>query len=741
MDDIVTWLQHHGYAPLTVCNQIKGFSHVLRWLKRRRGSALIGLTQVDLTAARGWFRRRRPDVAAATRTLGRFFRERHLISEGRPAPLPASERELEAHVTYLREMRGLAAATVLGHQRRLRFFLRFLKFDQHPTVISSLRMDQIDAFLRQSAKTNNRFSLQHVVASLRSFLRHQHAQGILKQPLHQQIDTPRTYRLEQLPRALPWAQVVALLRSIDRSQPDGVRDFTMLYLAARYGLRSGELVRLTLDHLDWQAGTLQVPQHKTRQTLQLPLTDEAGTVLAQYLKAGRPQSKHRELFLRRRAPAGALAPTAVHDILEDRIRRSGLELPIVGTHVLRHSFAVHLLRRGVPMKQIGDALGHRDCDSTSGYLRLAVDDLRAVGLPVPKTTKPVALEPSRWRQRLPKVRTSKLRSPLTTADFGSGLAPALRNYLATRRALGRRFIGEEEMLRRWDDFLRRHFGQSREVRPEMFHRWTKTMPHLTANVRRNHLRVVRNFLLYYARSHPKTYLPDLATFPKSSPYLSPRLVTPAEMARVLATAKQLPASYSNPLRAQTIHLALGLLFCCGLRRGELLRLRLRHFDSTEDVLRIEETKFHKSRLVPLDCSVARELRNYVELRRRHRLPVQPESPLLYSNRRPAPADVYCAEALTSNWQYLCVTAGVLDEKGRPPRIHDLRHSFAVAALHRWYQQGVEVQTKLPHLATYMGHVCAVSTHHYLHLTPDLRNAASQRFHQYAIDIFGHGGEQ
>jgi integrase len=157
----------------------------------------------------------------------------------------------------------------------------------------------------------------------------------LKQPLHQQIDTPRTYRLEQLPRALPWSQVVALLRSIDRSQPDGIRDFTMLYLAARYGLRSGELVRLTLDHLDWRAGTLQVPQRKTRQTLQLPLTDEAGTVLAQYLKAGRPRSEYRELFLRRRAPAGALAPTAVHDILEDRIHRSGLKLPRVGTHVLR----------------------------------------------------------------------------------------------------------------------------------------------------------------------------------------------------------------------------------------------------------------------------------------------------------------------------------------------------------------------------------------------------------------------
>jgi len=213
------------------------------------------------------------------------------------------------------------------------------------------------------------------------------------------------------------------------------------------------------------------------------------------------------------------------------------------------------------------------------------------------------------------------------------------------------------------------------------------------------------------------------------------------MARLLATANHLPASSANPLRAKTIHLALGLLFCCGLRRGELLRLHLRHFDSTEDVLRIEETKFHKSRLVPLHRSVAQELRNYVALRRRHRLPVQPESRLLYSQRRPAPDDSYCAEALTGNWQYLCVAAGVLDDRGRPPRIHDLRHSFAVAALHRWYRQGVEVQAKLPHLATYLGHVCAASTHHYLHLTPDLRNAASQRFHQFALNIFGHGGDQ
>jgi integrase len=211
------------------------------------------------------------------------------------------------------------------------------------------------------------------------------------------------------------------------------------------------------------------------------------------------------------------------------------------------------------------------------------------------------------------------------------------------------------------------------------------------------------------------------------------------MARVLAAASKLPASPSNPLRAQTIHLALVLLFCCGLRRGELLRLQLHHFDSKEKILRIEQTKFHKSRLVPLSRSVAEELRSYLELRRCHRLPMQCDSPLIWSNHRPAPADVYCAAALTSNWQYLCLASRVVDDRGRPPRLHDLRHSFAVGALHRWYQQGVEVQAKLPHLATYLGHVCPVSTHHYLHLTPALREAASQRFHEYALDIFGHGG--
>jgi integrase len=314
---------------------------------------------------------------------------------------------------------------------------------------------QIEAFLRKSARTNNRFSLQHIVATLRAYLRERHAQGILPRPLHLQIDTPRAYRGERLPRALPWVQVQAFIQSIDRSEPFGRRDFTLLYLAAAYGLRSGELVRLTLDDIDWRGRSLRVIQTKTRQTLQLLLTDEAANVLIDYLRKARPQSAQRQLFLRMRAPFIPLQPAAVNHVLEHRLRCSGLNLPPFATHVLRHSFATRLMHQGVSIKAIGDALGHRDIESTSVYLRLNVDDLRAVALPAPVTPpgQPIKLVPSK---SLPRIRPGRPSHNLP-ARFHSRFAPSLQRFVDLKRALGRIFKGETAVLRHWDDFIHRQY--------------------------------------------------------------------------------------------------------------------------------------------------------------------------------------------------------------------------------------------------------------------------------------------
>src|SRR4030095_8553835 len=143
------------------------------------------------------------------------------------------------------------------------------------------------------------------------------------------------------------------------SQPHGLRDYTMLFLMAACGLRSSEVVALTLDDIDWRAGVLRIPQRKTRQHLILPLTDEVGNVLQRYLKNGRRPSQRRELFFRARAPFGPLDSTSVHDIFNHRIRSGGLDIAAQGTYCLRHVFAVLLLRQRVTLKSIGDAWASR----------------------------------------------------------------------------------------------------------------------------------------------------------------------------------------------------------------------------------------------------------------------------------------------------------------------------------------------------------------------------------------------
>ena len=142
-----------------------------------------------------------------------------------------------------------------------------------------------------------------------------------------------------------------------------------------------------MDDIEWRAGRLRVPRPKTKTPIVLPLTEEIGAALLDYLRHARPNLPHREVFLRVRAPAGPLAPTAVTEAFQGWSRRGALSIPYQGPHCLRHSLAVHLLRRGTSLKAIGDLLGHRSAESTCVYLRLHVDDLRDAALDLPKEAR------------------------------------------------------------------------------------------------------------------------------------------------------------------------------------------------------------------------------------------------------------------------------------------------------------------------------------------------------------------
>jgi site-specific recombinase XerD len=382
LDGLAAWLVQGGYPQGCVRRQIRATPRIECALQNQGVDVLHDVDREQLRACTPDRAVDAPDLAAAVRTLVRYLDELGFF----PAPDPPGriEAKLEDYRTYLEEVRGLASSTLAQHLRTASQFLRHLEFEAAPSRLAALAPGDIESFVRAAGVRLSRESLQHQVAHLRSFLRFLATRGETPSGLETQIDTPRVYRGERLPRALPWETVRALLDSIDRSTPIGRRDYAILLLIATYGLRAGEIVALTLDDVEWRAGRIRIVQRKTDTPLLLPLTDAVGEALLEYLRHGRPALPCRMIFLRHRAPAGVLKPTAVTEIFQAWSRRSGLAIPFQGPHCLRHSYAVHLLRQGVSLKTIGDVLGHRSAESTCVYLRLAVDDLRDAALPLPQ---------------------------------------------------------------------------------------------------------------------------------------------------------------------------------------------------------------------------------------------------------------------------------------------------------------------------------------------------------------------
>ena len=266
----------------------------------------------------------------------------------------------------------------------------------------------------------------------------------------------------------------------------------------------------------------------------------------------------------------------------------------------------------------------------------------------------------------------------------------------------------------------------------MFATWAEVHAIVSPTTRRHRMLCVQKFCRYLARFRPATFVPDVRTFPRKLDHQAPFLLTKAEVARILFKTATLKVGWQNSFRRPTMRLAWILLYCCGLRRGELLHLRLADADMDQGVLRINETKFHKTRLVPFSSSVRKELRRYLRQRRRQGFPMDVSTPLLWNGRQGDEGGPISPATLTSNWVGACQSAGVFSHHGRTPRIHDLRHSFAVEALRQGYRRGSEPQATLPRLARYLGHVSPDFTHHYLKFTEPLRTAASKRFHRVAI---------
>ncbi len=733
LDDFVPWAFGRGYTRHTVYLQLDSVRHLAAWFRKHIPRSVRSLRAEDLAAAHRCFARRRrdPRYVWGLRGFAAFLQTHGFLKPSRPKPLSRSEREVIRLLEHLRKDRGAAESTCASYRWRARHFLKFLGFDRHQRALQTLTLATVHRYLRSVSGPYRRTTMQHVVGSVRGFLRFEFIRGVLPRPLHIQIDSVRTHRDEHLPYPVQWTELQQLLRRIDRSTPLGARDYAVLLIAATYGLRASDVANLTLDAVDWRERKIQIVQCKTRHPLSLPLTDEVGAALVNYLRRGRPASSCRQIFLRSLAPIAPLSLPGMSNILRWASQTAGVTLKAAGFRCLRHSLALRLLRQGASTKDIGDIFGHRHTTSTSAYLRLDVDDLRQVALPVPRqgpgdvpTKTPSPAVSARWRVGA--------RTAPRGWGWRSFLKKPLADYLSVQRALGRGYETPERTLRGLDCFLVRRYPRARRLTSAMFAAWAAGLHSLCPTTARMRMLCVRKFCCYLARSRPGIFIPDLRTFPKELPHQAPYLVSPSEVARVLTATAKLRATRGNPLHPQTIRIAFLLTFCCGLRKSEVLKLRLADLDTEAMVLRINETKFGKSRLVPVSPSVAEELRRYLAQRRRHHLPMEPDAPLVWNGwpRHNGHVRALSPTPFWLTWQRVCREALVFDHRGRPPRLHDLRHGFAVEALRRGYDAGLNAQAVLPRLARYLGHAGAQFTHYYLKFTEPLRCAASDRFRQH-----------
>jgi integrase/recombinase XerD len=346
------------------------------------------------------FRNRRYRATTGVRKLHRSAIHMLLrLAHGQwPAPkTPTNELErvhaqvVKEYDAWMSELRGLSVQTRNDRCAEAHRFLKWLRSKAGKEEFSAIAVTDIDLYVQWRLAGVGRPSCKRITVHLRSFLRHLYFSGKTGRDLSTAVIGPTLYAFEGIPSALSAGDVRNVLRSTRRDRsPIGRRDYAILTLLTTYGLRAGEITALRLEDIDWKHGRLRVRHSKTGIHSELPLLREAGDAILDYLRRGRPNTAHRELFMRSRAP---YRPFVRGSSLYTPIRRRLASAGVAphgkkGPHAFRHARAISLLRSAVPLKVIGDVLGHRSVDSTAAYLKLATEDLRAVALDIPTGVSP-----------------------------------------------------------------------------------------------------------------------------------------------------------------------------------------------------------------------------------------------------------------------------------------------------------------------------------------------------------------
>lgn len=384
------WASEQGYAPYSLRQRIRIAVDFSRWLAEK---------SVRLRSVSSWhtaqylrYRARRQRIregdATALRQLLDVLRQQGVIPAERiqRRRLSPVDRCAQAFERYLREERILAKATIVNYVPFVREFLKY-RYGSGPIRLSRLRARDVVRFVQRQARRLHLKRAKLLTAALRSFLQYARYRGDIRLDLAAAVPAVANWSMSSIPRAIAPDQVRRLLATIDRHTAVGQRDYAIMLLLARLGLRSGEVAFLELEDIDWKGGSLSV-HGKGGRRMQLPLPADVGEAIVGYLRCGRPRGSSRRVFLRARAPIrGFLGPAAVGTIIRHALLRAGIDAPTTGAHQFRHGLATEMLRHGASLSEIGELLGHRSPETTKIYTKVDLDALRTLAMPWPGSVR------------------------------------------------------------------------------------------------------------------------------------------------------------------------------------------------------------------------------------------------------------------------------------------------------------------------------------------------------------------
>ncbi|MEM5331838.1 tyrosine-type recombinase/integrase [Paraburkholderia sp. JHI2823] len=351
-------LESQGYSVQSLRHQLRIVAGFSRWLAQTG----VELHRVCSEHASQYLRYRARRVqacrgdSAALQHLLDFLRDSGVVPAQRPATRRSTAAELyaQAYRQYLREVRGLAESTIAYYSTFATDFLQD-RFGDGRANLSRLRASDVIGIVQRKAQRLNFRRAKLLTTALRSFLRYARYRGDMVRDLADVVPVVANWSMPSIPRAIAPDQIRQLLSSIDRRTGMGLRDYAILLLLARLGLRSGEVVSLELADIDWSSARLTV-RGKCGQRSELPLHADVGKAIAAYLRHGRPHSACRRVFLRSKAPiTGFRGACGVCSVVRHALLRAGIDAPTTGAHQFRHGLAADMLRHGASLNEIGES--------------------------------------------------------------------------------------------------------------------------------------------------------------------------------------------------------------------------------------------------------------------------------------------------------------------------------------------------------------------------------------------------